>query len=366
MKTAVITRHAISNYGSLLQALATQEVIESLGHECEIIDYVRYDETPAKKEKTQLSLKPGWNGNPLKRALYLALRTPESIDAGRAFEKFRKKHLKLSKRYSDIEQLRDTPPKADVFVTGSDQVWGPVADGSIDPAYCLSFTEGRKIAFSASFGKSEITDELKDFFRKHLSSYSAIAVREDSAVGMLDEIGLRSVQVLDPTLMVGKEEWKSLLEPIREKDYVLIYQLHNDKKLGAYAQKVAKSLGKKLIRVSPTFHQCAREGRFVYKPSVGKFLSYIKNAELMITDSFHGTAFAINFNTDFVEVLPDKAKTESRNLSILRLTGLQDRILKNENDIRLAGEKIDFSFANEQIEAQRRRSLEILRKMIEG
>ena len=86
MKVAVITRHAITNYGSLLQAFATQQVIESLGHECEIIDYVREDESYTQHEKTLLARKPEWNRNPIKRAIYLALRQPESIASGKKFE----------------------------------------------------------------------------------------------------------------------------------------------------------------------------------------------------------------------------------------------------------------------------------------
>ena len=99
MKVAVITRHAITNYGSLLQAYSTQKVIESLGHSCEIIDYIRADESYREHEKTLLKRKPNWYSNPLKRMLYLALREPESIAAGKKFEKERKEILNLTRLY---------------------------------------------------------------------------------------------------------------------------------------------------------------------------------------------------------------------------------------------------------------------------
>ena len=98
MKVAVITRHAISNYGSLLQAYATQKVFEKMDTNCEIIDYIREDESYRNHEKTLLKRKTNWYKNPFKRFIYLALRQPESIFSGRMFEHERKKYLKLTSR----------------------------------------------------------------------------------------------------------------------------------------------------------------------------------------------------------------------------------------------------------------------------
>lgn len=145
---------------------------------------------------------------------------------------------------------------------------------------------------------------------------------------------------------------------------MLVYQLHNDEKLGRYAKRVADEMNLPLVRISASFHQITREGKFVWCPEMGQFLSYIKNATCMITDSFHGTAFAINFNTPFVEVLPNN-NTGTRNMSILRMTGLSHRILRDEEDIQLAKNKVDFTEANEVLKEKRIESLEILKKMIE-
>ena len=187
MKVAVITRHAITNYGSLLQAFATQQVIENLGHECEIIDYVREDESYTQHEKTLLARKPEWNRNPIKRAIYLALRQPESIASGKRFEVEQSKYLHLTRRYTSSEQLLKDKPIADVYVTGSDQVWGPVENGTYDSSYCLSFTDkaDKRIAYAASFGRTEMTENIEAYFKKWLSRYRYIGVREDSAVSIL-------------------------------------------------------------------------------------------------------------------------------------------------------------------------------------
>lgn len=367
MKVVVITRHAISNYGSLLQAMATQQAIENLGHSCEIIDYIREDESYSQHEVTLLKRKPSWYNNPIKRMLYLALRQPESIKAGKKFEIQQAKYLKLTKRYTSPEELVKDKPIADVYMTGSDQVWGPVENGTYDNSYCLGFTSDsdKRIAYAASFGHTEMTEELKSYYKKWLSRYDNIAVREDSAVSLLKDMGMDALQVLDPTLLFDSSYWKKYCNPIKTTGkYVLIYQLHNNKKLGEYAKKVAKEKGLQLIRISASFHQIVREGKMVWAPDLGEFLSYVKNAECMITDSFHGTAFAINFNTSFVEVLPNN-NTGTRNVSILKLTGLSERVLKDENDVALANKPIDFSYANKILDEKRKESIEVLRMMIE-
>ena len=366
MKVAVITRHGISNYGSLLQAMATQQVIEDLGHTCEIIDYIRNDESYMQHEKTLLKRKPEWNDNPVKRMMYLAVRQPAGIAAGKYFEKAQKKYLHLSKRYTTWEQLDRDRPKADVYITGSDQVWGPVENGSYDSSYCLSFTEesDRRIAYAASFGHTDMTPELENYYKKWLSRYESIAVREDSAVEILKNMGIQAVQVLDPTLLLDASYWSRYTQPIREGKYLLIYQLHNDRRLDEYAEKAAASTKLPLIRISASLHQISRKGKFVWLPETGQFLSYIKNAECLITDSFHGTAFAINFHTPFVEVLPDN-NTGTRNMSILKMTGLTDRILTNVNDTALAERKIDYTEADRILADKRKESLGILRSMIE-
>ena len=363
MKVAVITRHAITNYGSLLQAYSTQKVIESLGHSCEIIDYIRRDESYREHEKTLLKRKPNWYSNPLKRIIYLGLRQPESIAAGKKFEKERTELLNLTKLYESPEEIKQNPPVADVYVTGSDQVWGPIENGEYDDSYCLSFVDGKKISYAASFGRVEMNQNLEAYFKKWLREYTYISVREDSAVSLLNKIGLYSKQVLDPTLLLDSSFWDKLLTPIKQKKYVLVYQLHNDKKIGEYAKKVAKEKGLPLVRISTSLHQIVRPGKFVWCPSIGEFLSYIKNAECMITDSFHGTAFAINFNTQFVEVLPNN-NTGTRNMSILKITGLSNRIAV-DYDIKISQEKIDFTNANNVLAKEREKSIKCLEEMLE-
>lgn len=367
MKVSVITRHAITNYGSLLQAIATQQIIENLGHTCEIVDYVRYDESYYKHEKTLLARKPEWNNNLFKKMVYLALRQPESIIAGKQFEKAQRKYLNLTKRYSHFQMLSIHKPIADVYMTGSDQVWGPVENGSYDSSYCLSFTENsdKRIAYAASFGHTDMTKKLESFYKKWLSRYNYIAVRESSAVKILNKIGINALHVIDPTLLLDSIFWEKYTKPIKQKKYILVYQIHNDRRVGAFADNIARAMNLPLIRISTALHQINREGKLIWCPEMGEFLSYIKNAECMITDSFHGTAFAINFNTSFVEILPNN-NTETRNTDILKMTGLSGRILRDDENIKLAQERIDFTSVNKILCNKRQESLLILKQMIEA
>ena len=363
MDIKVITRHAPSNYGSLLQSIATITILERLGHTCEIIDYIRDDEHGLKAVTTSLNGKQGWNSNPLKKLAYIALRYPEEKTAEIKFSRMRKKYLKLTGRcraHEDLKQL-----DADVFMTGSDQVWGPTLNGQYDEAYFLSFVSGKpRTAYAASFGRTDFTPQILAEYKKLLSTYSGIAVRENSAVDLLTQMGIPCAgQVLDPTLLLTGEEWSKRIKRNIEGKYVLVYQLHNNPVLTDYALRFARHTGLPLYRISPTFHQIRRGGKFVYLPDLDEFLSYIKNCTYFLTDSFHGTAFALNFNKQFIEILPNN-KTGSRNQSILQLTGLTDRILTDFNDFSMADKVIEYTSVNNILAKERQKSIAILKSLL--
>lgn len=362
MNIKIITRHAPSNYGSLLQSLAIVKILNRLGHQAQIIDYIRPDEQGLKSVLASVNNKKAWNRNPLKKLIYVMVRYPEEKCAEVKFNRMRKQYLNLTKRCTTSEDLKNL--QADVFMTGSDQVWGPTINGTYDAAYFLDFVTGnKKVAYAASFGRTEFTTEVLKAYREMLSNYDAVAVRENSAVDLLNQMQVPCIgQVLDPTLLLTGEEWSKYIKKDIQKKYVLVYQLHNNPVLNDYANRFARHVELPLLRISPTLHQCKRGGKFVYLHDMGEFLSYIKNSTFFITDSFHGTAFAINFNRQFIEVLPNN-KTGARNLSILQLTGLQDRIVTNYNDFSIANRTIDYTPVNAIIEKERRKSIEILKSL---
>lgn len=370
MNIKVITRHGPTNYGSLLQSIATQKVLRQLGHDCQIIDYQREDERGLKMIETQVVCKPEWAKNTLKKLAYIAMRYPTEIHAQKRFDKMRQSYLKMTNRSSSQSELQNI--QGDVFMTGSDQVWGPTMNGEYDSAYFLSFVKKNvsKIAYAGSFGRTDFTPQILKEYKDLLSKYNDITVRENSAVTLLHKMGLPCKgQVLDPTLLLDKVDWCNRMEldnikpPIKGK-YVLVYQIHNDPNLNSYAKKFAKHVGLPLYRVSAYMHHFNRGGKFKYCPDVKEFLVMIKNCSYFITDSFHGTAFALNFNKDFIEILPNN-KTGSRNQSILQLTGLTNRIVTDYEDFSIADNSIDYREVNAIFNIERNKSISLLKEMIE-
>lgn len=364
-KVAVITRHAVSNYGSVLQAYALQEAIKKAGFDCEIIDYIRFDEDYRNITDTVIKKSPKWNKNFASRFVYKCIQSPEYILMGRRFEKFQKSLLNLTNElYRSSEEMKNNRPQADIYCTGSDQVWGAIGTDVYDGAYYLDFIDKncKKISYAASFGKTDLSDDTLKSVSDLLCDYDKITVRENSAVDIIKNMSLDCTQVLDPTLLLDKKEWSKLIDKEINKKYVLLYQLHSNKEMDRYAVEFAKKCNLPLIRMTTFLHRMFNGGKFEYLPSIGKFLSLIKNAEYMITDSFHGTAFAINFNTQFVDVLPGETKT--RNQSILQLTELTDRILDNYNDFSFIDKKIDFEKTNHILEDKRKQSFNLLNDML--
>ena len=368
MKVGIITRHAISNYGSLLQSIAMQEAIKKIGHESEIINYIRKDESIGRWELTTLSTNDRWNKNAITRLIYLLLRYIPSLVEGMTFQKYRKQKLCLTREYSSCEELRQNPPIEDIYMTGSDQVWGNIACGDFDDTYLLSFVDDKKkVSYAASFGKIELDESTEATLKKYIKDYKYVSVREKSGRDILNNINIEADVVLDPTFLLSQEEWlkySDIKKSDLSKKYLLVYQIHNGKNLMKYAKEVAKQKGIPIIRISPSLHQIFRGGKFVWLPTISGFLKYIRNAEIVVTDSFHGTALAINLNAQFVEVLPNN-NTSTRNMCVLEEFGLQDRVVSEYNLLNVASKEIDYSKVNKVLADKRELSLTKLKKMIE-
>lgn len=365
MKVAVITRHAVFNYGSLLQTIAMEASIEELGAECEIIDYQRNDEDYHKIADV-LVKKTKWNKNLALRLIYKAVQSPKFRMMGKHFEKLRKDVIKTTKIYHSLDELKQDKPAADIYMTGSDQVWGPIGDDTYDPAYFLDFTDLDDVcvSYAASFGGTSFTEEILSDFQKQLKKYDVLTVREKSAVILIKKLGIKNVtQVLDPTLLHDSSYWSKMIKDEMPENYILIYQLHNNARMLEYAYKLAEKTGLKLVTMSSTAQHLAHRGSIhVFMPSLSEWLGYIKNARFMITDSFHGTAFAINFNTQFVNVLPEG--TATRNQSILELTGLETRVVTDYQDFSLFEKKIDYDRVNSIIQEKREESVKAFKNML--
>lgn len=367
MNVALITRHAVFNYGSLLQTIATVRCVEKLGHRCQVIDYCREDEDYRRIASVLLQRNQRWNRNMMTRLVYKTLQSPKFYLMGRHFERLRKGTVELTGHYSSLEQLQRDPPAADIYMTGSDQVWGPIGGDEFDPAYFLDFTRDadRRVSYAASFGKAELSEALLQRLQPLLSRYTSITVRERSARDVISGMGLPVQQVLDPTLLLTAQDWQTMIRDRFPGKYILVYQLHNNEQMVRYAYALARKTGLPLVTMSSTAQHLARRGgKHVFLPTLGQWMGYIRDASFMITDSFHGTAFAINFGTQFVNILPEG--TATRNRSILELTGLTDRVVTDYSDFSHFEKAIDFGAVHAILDAHRTVSRRILSELLEG
>lgn len=360
-KILIITRHAVPNYGSLLQAYATQKVFNNFGYEAQILDYIPELEKPQNLYKPMLE-QSKFAKNKILKFVYSLIRKPDFYRMGKKFHEFQKNLLNLTEEFNTYEELLSKCPNADIYCTGSDQVWGPIALSSYDRCYFWDFLSDKKriISYSSSFGNAIFKNEILETYKSMLERFEFLTVREKSAVNLLNKMDITKVyQVLDPTLMLCKDEWLSLVDKsVKKKGYILVYQVHNNKKMEKYAKKLAKIKGLPLVRVSNSFAHCLRGGKFEYLPSPGKFLSLINNADYIVTDSFHATVFSLNFEKPLSIV--NSGKTNTRIQSILESTGLENRQISNYDDFSQLAIEINFDDVREKLNLLGDQSLKTL------
>ena len=337
MKVDVITLHNVSNYGSCLQAYATQTLFKQLGCEVEIIDYYRKDILP------EVQIEHAFNGHALGRFHYLWEKAPW------------------------LKELVDDPPSADIYCTGSDQVWNSIWNQGFDDAFYLGFApEGKKrIAFSASIGRDVLDEWEIPLMKEALSKYQAISLREISGIKLLDDLGFPEVRlVLDPTLMLTRDNWISLstMPASISKPYLLVYQLNDDSRFDEYVVSMRRRYGLDVVKVSYLTHDCKNYAKNVVAPAVTDFLGLLLNASYVVTDSFHATAFSLNCGMPFTSIAP--ARFSTRIKSVLELTEQQDRLLTDINDVEMFERPVDFRLAQDKLQEMREKSLTFLESAI--
>lgn len=369
MKASVITLHTSSNYGSCLQAWATQQVLEKLGWEPELVDYCRPNSRPEALVEAYFSRAPlnklsvVWDNVPPLKSMARAYLQHRVAEQSAPFERFRKQYLRLSRSYPTYEDLLTDPPRADVYITGSDQVWNSVWNGGFEPAMFLAFAPATapKIAFSASIGRESIDDDEAEVMREALSSYNTISLRESSGVKIVRDLGrVDAVQVLDPTLLIDKSGWQEIATVPKglPKEYLLTYQLVKSEVFFDKTRQLAKELDLPVVALCHAKGVKDSDAINIVSPEVTDYLGLFMNASYAVADSFHATAFSINFNVPFSIVLPDRFGTRIH--SMLTLTGLEDRLM-DSSVLSAAAGSMDFSRANAIIARERQASLTFLK-----
>lgn len=381
MKIGIITILKVNNYGAELQAYATQAVLKKMGYDAEIIDYLFYKNKNYQRTKESAPLFPFPVSVRLKEWLYPKLAWLKALSyrqANREREKrfldFHRENTSLSKTYYSIKELFSAKMDYDVYMTGSDQVWNPGIYSSLAPYFLTFAPKGKpRIAYAASFGVDTIPDYAVDYYRKRLDEYEAIGVREENAVTIVQEIaGRRAEWVLDPTLLLTDKDWlkvaKSVDIPLKE-HYILLYELTPCAYIRQLADFFRSQTGWQIVRICKNACREDKDESIINIIDAGpaEFLHLIEQARLVITNSFHGTAFSINFNRDFYTILPLRKRNNSRQRSLLELFGLTERLLVEGSpfpDVEKVS--IDYSYTNKRLQEEQNKSIHYLKSAIDG
>ncbi len=385
-KVGIVSCYFKHNYGSMLQAIATQKILDDWGIPNETINLEKLEQEIAKgKRKYYLSqifnfsfikAKLGM----VKLKLYCKFANGElgrNIKMrDKKFEEF-EKMFHLSKSYDTMKQICEEGNYTDVLV-GSDQLWLPV--NIVADYYTLNFVPEHvnKISFATSFGVSQIPEKYKDQYQKFLKRIENLSVREDAGVKLVKDLtGREAKLVCDPTLLFDKEEWMSIQKEerlIKEK-YIFCYFLGKTVEYRKFAERIKEKTGYKIVSLNHLDEyvkysdKFADEAPFDIGPS--EFLNLIRNAEFVCTDSFHGTVFSlINQKKFFVfrrYQNKSKVSTNSRLDSLLKIVNLSDRMLDGDEEVKdLLEKEIDYEVVSKKLGEFREDSKAFLRGALEN
>lgn len=321
---AILTFQSAYNFGAVLQAYALQQYLIANFGQTQILDYHNSDVDKVYEMPTvsELINKP-------KQAISRFLRNGLYKGKNARIDQFRKDFFNLTKWY-DKNNIHDANAEADVFITGSDQVWNHMIIGN-DTSYFLDFVDMGKAtcSYAASIGVKLIPEEYRELYKKAITLIQKISVRETAAIQTLVEIGIHDAVVMpDPTLLISKTQWKTLsIKPNEKNKYILVYKITRADRLIPFAKKLSKITGLPIIYI-PNDLKSGVVGSLKLDVGPREWLGYISNAEYVVTNSFHGTVFSILFGIKFFsEVAARVNPSTSRLMTLLSLFGLENRTI---------------------------------------
>lgn len=375
MKIGILTLPLHTNYGGNLQAHALLKVLKKEGHEVVFLDRKRnkYNSlkflitVPKGLVKKHLFNKPA----PI-LDFFKAKREYDTVSVNaRAFIE-QQINPKSQPAFSGQDLLEEAVKlKLEAIVVGSDQVWKPSYTPNIFE-YFLGFIDGnkhkvKKVSYAASFGNDDwkYTDDETEKCATLVQKFDAVSVREDLAVKQCAKyFGVDACHVLDPTLLLNAEEYVDLFRSkgTEKKQAISSYVLDKSDFIDAVFSRVSSRIDMPVNKLNTRTEELNAPVQERIAPPVESWLKGIYTSEMLITDSFHGCAFAILFNVPFI-VIGNERRGIARFNSLLTLFNLQSRMVKNEKDIQIALEhKIDWDSVNGKLNENRENSLQFLRK----
>ncbi|TAJ11260.1 polysaccharide pyruvyl transferase family protein [Marinilabiliaceae bacterium JC017] len=365
-KAAIITILDNQNIGTYLQAYALVATLRKNNISSKVINYQRKTRSPLSIAKHIWKTKKGCLG----AVASIVYRIPIFFIVKKKCRRFLESKVPFTTPYSSYEELKNNPPKADIYITGSDQVWNSVHNRGFDSVFYLKFIESSaaKYSYGSSIGMARIPANEKKLMKDSLEEYRLISTRESSAKKLLGEIGINNVEtVLDPTLLLSKEEWSLIAKENgfkKKEPYLLIYSVESERKelIKKIAFEIAKQRGLKVYSItSDWFREGFGGDKSFYLSGPEIFINLFMNADFAVVSSFHGTAFSVNFNIPFLSITP--GRFNSRIKSLLKIVDLESKIISDvEFALNEAEKSIDFNKVNVILGEKRKESLLFLDK----
>lgn len=386
-KVAIVSCYFQHNYGSMLQALATQMALDKLGIDNETIniDGFRHEIKKAKiKYFAKASItsdillsKIGMTTNVIRKKIIKDDYASNSELRSERFDNFSKKYFRLSEKYNSLMDLSDNcADKYSSVLVGSDQLWLP-ANIAAD-YYTLSFVPENvnSIAYATSFGQSSLPADSAKKASVFLKKIKHIGVREESGQKLVNQLTGREVPVVcDPTILFSGDEWMTIqkFEPIIDEPYILCYFLGNNSIHRDFAKRLRETTGCKIVALVNLDEYVKSDNYYAdltpYDVDPADFLNLIRNASYICTDSFHCSVFSILYRKNFFTfrryTRKTKASTNSRLDTLFNMAGLDNRIFDGNEDVsKLVNQKIDFDYANIKLEKEREKGYEFIKQAV--
>lgn len=323
-KVGIIT-YMLNNYGAVLQAYALQAYLKkNINLEVYNINFkTKLHDKQDRIFKFSKSLK-----SDIAMLVFTFLRYKGLRKRKVSTDEFKKCHFTLTRTYSDYNELISSPPLMDVYVTGSDQVFNP--SNIYRDAFYLNFKSGnaKKVAYAPSFGVNTFNEEFSRSIESLVADFKALSCREKEGADFLSQITGKEVPwLVDPTFLIDAKEWEKLCvrPPINEK-YIFIYALTGENYLIDIAKKIRNKTGYKILYQRHNIRSFVNVDKVMYDSGPAEFLGFIRNAEILLTDSFHGTVFSTIFDKPFYTFIT-RPKVSTRIYNLANILDIYDRIV---------------------------------------
>lgn len=369
MKVGIISIHSAHNYGSVLQAYALQEELKKFSNSVKIINYRPYY-LEKRYKLFSIGIYKEYKGF-FNKIIHLGWRVLKFKDRYQKYTKFKNyinNRYNLTKKYKRYEELKDEADNYDVVFCGSDQIWNTDITNGFDKTFYLGFAGKNtiKASYAASVGRNKIDDKYESEYYEYIKQFDFISLREKSSKNLIEKYTDKEVYInIDPTLLIKKEEWDILSKNSKINipyKYIFVYILEENEEFIKIVNALSNYLGMKVVSIS-------KKKRFnneiiIQNAGPEDFLKLFKDAEFVVTNSFHGTVFSLIYEKRNC-IVPHK-KTGNRMCDLMETIGLKERIAKDCESLNLKEitKIIDYDAVKEKLEKEKQIAEDYIRSVL--